>query len=66
MKERAYEQFLFSPKKFSQVNVEIDCLLDCHMWSTTFDPNKPLDKKTAERTFCKRCGVYYHIHKYKH
>lgn len=53
-----------SPKKYSQLKKEIDCLIYGHKWKSDFNPTSELNKPTRKRVYCEHCGVYYHENQY--
>ena len=52
-------------KKNKNLTNEIRCLIHGHEWTTNFNKETELKKPISRRTYCKRCGVYYHIPEYK-
>lgn len=44
---------------------ELVCLIFGHKWESSFDPKIEETKTIDKRTYCKRCGIKYHIHEYK-
>lgn len=58
-------KLLKDPKLGQQALAEIECVTGGHNWGSTFDPKKPIERKVAERTFCKVCGQRYHMHHFK-
>lgn len=64
-REEAYLKLCCSPSHLKQVRKELDCLIYGHKWTSDFQPKGKIDKPQKDRTYCSRCGVYYHEHKYK-
>lgn len=62
--QEALGNIFYSPKKYSQIKKEIDCLIYGHKWKSEFDPKKKLELPLKNRVYCEHCGVYHHEHKY--
>lgn len=55
---------ILTPYGYIQKLREIECIIYGHNWTSTFMPKEELQKPIKDRVYCKRCGVYYHDHKY--
>lgn len=64
-KNKLQEKLFNSPLQYVRAIREIDCLIDGHKWTSSFDPKTEISKKLKDRVYCKKCGVYYHEHTYK-
>lgn len=62
MKAKVETELLSSPSKQEEVSKQINCLIHGHKWKT--EPIDELAKPIHKRTYCTKCGVYYHEHKY--
>ena len=58
------KQMFNDPIVYEHKAKEINCIIYGHKWSTDFDAKNELSKPTANRVYCKNCGVYYHRHIY--
>ena len=50
--------------KLKRIIKSMYCMIFGHKWQSIFNAKGRIDKPIEGRTFCTRCGVYYHKHKY--